>query len=58
MSIRTTYAKRSFEPSGEMRINDNLRGYFVWVGRVTRHWQPKTKGFQAGDRLFSWGKYG
>ena len=22
------------------------------VGRATRRWQPKTKGFKAGDRLF------
>ena len=29
---------------------------FVWVGRATRRWQPKTKGFKAGDRLFLWGE--
>ena len=27
-------------------------GSFVWVGGATRRWQPKTKGFEAGDRLF------
>ena len=27
---------------------------FVWVGRATRRWQPKTKGFKAGERLFLW----
>ena len=27
-------------------------GYFVWVERATRRWQPKAKLFKAGDRLF------
>ena len=25
---------------------------FVWVGRATRRWQPKTKGFEAGAPPF------
>ena len=25
---------------------------FVWLERATRRWQPKTKGFRAGDRFF------
>ena len=39
-------------------INDNSKIDFVWVGRATRRWQPKTKGFKAGSRLFSWRKVG
>ena len=31
---------------------------FVWVGRATRRWQPKTKGFKAGNRLFCGVKVG
>ena len=31
-------------------------GYFVWVGRATRRWQPKTKGFRAGTAFFRGGK--
>ena len=26
-----------------MTIHDNSKGYFVWVERATRRWQPKTK---------------
>ena len=27
-------------------------GYFVWVERATRRWQPKAKGFRAGTAFF------
>jgi hypothetical protein len=43
--------KRQFT-SIKTTINDNSKIDFVWVGRATRRWQPKTKGFKAGDRLF------
>lgn len=38
-------------------INDNSWIIFClgWKN-APAHWQPKTKGFKAGDRLFLWGK--
>jgi hypothetical protein len=48
--------KRQFT-SIKTTINDNSKIDFVWVGRATRRWQPKTKEFKAGDPPFFMREY-